>query len=621
VLPKAENVILTGDMDALQLVDEQTKVYTMRRGMKDTVLYGIKETKEKYDGLKPEQLTDYRALRGDPSDNIPGVTGIGEKTAIELLKQFKTLENLYKEIEEENKSISKIKPGVLEKLKQYKDQAFISQKLAEIDCNVDIDFKLKDCGFDYNKEKVIKIFNEFEFYALLKRLPGAIVVEEKKTTKPAELQQGLFGGEKVENTIQQDIAELKKQRVLSKEIADLETDLISVIEQMQKNGIKVEIKSLNELSKKLTQEINSLTKKIFKISGKQFNLNSPKQLSEILFNELQISTKGIRKTPGGAISTNAKELKKLKKDNPIADLILQYREVFKLKSGFADALPRMINPKTGRIHPHFHQLGTETGRMSCSDPNLQNVPIKGELGNEIRKCFVPKPGFVFVSADYSQMELRVAAVLANDEKMLGFFKENKDIHTMTAKEVFKVKASDVTKKQRNIAKSLNFGVLYGMGAYGFAERTGVSNDEARAFIEQYFLDFKGITNFVEKSIADTRKNGFSETMFGRKRFLPEINSRDPRLRAQAERMARNFPAQGTSADIMKMAMVALDKKKVFNNDCRMLLQIHDELLFEVKKEKAEKVSKEIKKIMQGVVKLEVPMIVDIAIGKSWGDLK
>lgn len=618
VLPKAENIILTGDMDALQLVDKQTKVYTMRKGIKDTVLYGIKETKEKYDGLLPAQLTDFRALRGDPSDNIPGVTGIGQKTAIELLKQFDTLENLYKEVEAASAKAAKIKPGVLQKLKDYKEQAFISQKLATIKCNVVIDFKLKDCEFaDYDKEKVIKVFNEFEFYALLKRLPG---VGNEQDVKPTELQQGLFGGETVKNTIRQEIAELKKQGVFSKKIAALEMALIPVVEQMEKNGIIVEIKSLNRLSKKLGSDIIDLEKKIFRLSKSEFNLNSPRQLSEILFDKLKISTKGIKKTPGGAISTNAKELKKLKNKFPIVALILKYRELFKLKSGFADALPRMINPKDGRIHPNFHQLGTETGRMSCSSPNLQQVPIKGELGKEIRKCFVPEKGFLFVSADYSQMELRVAASLANDEKMLGFFKENKDIHTMTASEVFDVEETEVTLEQRKLAKIMNFGVLYGMGPHGFTDRTGVSFEQARDFIEQYFLRFKGITAFIEKSIAETRKNGFSETLFGRKRFLPEINSRDHRLRAAAERMARNFPAQGASADIMKMAMVKLAAQKALNKDCRLLLQIHDELLFEVTKDKAAKIAKDIKKIMESAVKLKALMTVDVAIGKNWGEV-
>lgn len=618
VLPKVENIILTGDMDALQLVSEQTKVYTMRRGVKDTVLYGQQETKQKYDGLLPTQLTDYRALRGDASDNIPGVTGIGEKTAISLLKQFDTLENLYKEIEQDSKKASLLKPGVVKKLTSYKDQAFISKELATIDCNVDIDFKLKSCKFiGYSQEKVIDVFREFEFYALLKRLPGS---EIKQTIEKQESQQGLFGETSAKNMIKEEITNLKKQGIFSKQIMDIELAVIPVVEKMQKNGIGVDIKSLNEISVDLAKKINKLQKSIFKLAKSEFNINSTQQLSEVLFDKLRISVKGIKKTPGGALSTNVTTLKKIKNKHPIAELILQYREAFKLKTGFVDALPRMINPKTGRIHPHFHQLGTETGRMSCSEPNLQNIPNKGEMGGEIRKCFVPKPGFLFISADYSQMELRVAAILASDEKMLKFFKQNKDIHTMTASEVFNVKETEVSREQRKIAKALNFGVLYGMGPHAFSERTGVDFNTSRDFIDQYFLNFKGITNFVQDVITKTKENGFSETLFGRKRFLPEINSRDPRLKAQAERMARNFPVQGTSADIMKIAMATVNEKKILDKDCQLLLQIHDELLFEVLKEKAENKAEEIKKVMESVTKLKIPMIVKTSIGKNWRDL-
>ncbi len=335
----------------------------------------------------------------------------------------------------------------------------------------------------------------------------------------------------------------------------------------------------------------------------------------------------MKKTPGGAVSTGAAELAKLKEGHPIVGLILQYRKIFKLKSGFVDALPKMVSPKDGRIHPHFHQLGTETGRMSCSEPNLQNIPIKGELGREIRKCFVPDKGFQFVSADYSQMELRIAASFAEDRKMLGFFKEGKDIHTMTATEIFGVPEKKVTKEQRRLAKTLNFGVLYGMGPHSFSERTGVSFKQAQEFIKKYFEDFKGIAEYTEESVASIKEEGFSETLFGRKRFLPEINSRDARLRAAAERMARNFPIQGTAADIMKMAMVKIDSemRKTFGEalrqNVRMILQVHDELLFEVKADKTKEVSSKIKEIMENIVKLKASLRVDLSQGKNWGDLE
>ncbi|MEK7103988.1 MAG: DNA polymerase A family protein, partial [Patescibacteria group bacterium] len=353
---------------------------------------------------------------------------------------------------------------------------------------------------------------------------------------------------------------------------------------------------------------------------KEFNLNSPSQLSEILFSDMGISALGVKKTPGGAISTNAEELKKLAAENPIIPLIIEYREIFKLKTGFVDSLPKMINPKDGRIHPHFHQLGTETGRMSCSNPNLQNIPIKTKLGKKIRECFVPEEGFVFLSGDYSQMDFRSAASLSGDKKMTSFLQQGKDIHLMTASLIFKVKETEVTDKQRYLAKTLNYGVLYGLGPYGFAGRTGISFKEAKEFIAQYFETFEGIKKFVTETITKTKAEGFSQTMFGRKRFLPEIHSRDPRIRAQAERIARNFPVQGTSADIMKMAMAKLAKENVFSKENKLVLQLHDELVLEVKKEKAKEVGEKLKQAMEKATVLKVPLKVEINIGKNWGEV-
>ncbi len=612
VLPKIENIILTGDMDALQLVDEQTKVYTMRKGIKDTVLYDVEKTKARYDGLTPKQLTDFRALRGDPSDNIPGVTGIGQKTAIELLKDFETLEKLYEEVEKETAKAERIKPGVLQKLKQYKDQAFISQKLATIDQNVEIDFKLKDCQFgDYDKDDLIKTFQDFEFYALLKKLPQALGFG----SAPDSGQQGLFGvqsSQTKQERINDEIDKLEKEELLSVKIAKLERDLAPLIETMEKNGILLDIKALNKLSEKLAKEVIALEKKIFKLTKTEFNLNSPQQVAEALFEKLKISKQGVRKTPGGAISTGVRELQKLREEHPVVSLILEYRELFKLKSGFVDSLAKDINPKTGRLHPHFHQLGTETGRMSCSDPNLQNIPIKGETAKEIRKTFVPQDGFKFVSADYSQMELRIAAAVSGDQKMLATFKKGEDIHSLTAKEIG---------AERYLAKTINFAVLYGMGSLGVAERANISRDKAKEFIEKYFKEFEGITKYIEEVKEKTREQSFSQTIFGRKRFLPEIDSLDNRFRAQAERMAVNMVFQGSSADIMKMAMVALTEKGLLDKDCRLLLQIHDELLFEIKEDAVKTKTSKIKKVMENVVELKAPLVVDLKIGSNWGEMR
>ncbi|MEK7103872.1 MAG: DNA polymerase, partial [Patescibacteria group bacterium] len=348
ISPKPNIVILSGDMDNLQLVSDNTKVYTMRKGLKDTVLYGIEEVKEKYDGLIPEQVVDYKALRGDPSDNIPGITGIGEKTAIQILKDFGSLKNLYKEIEKNSgKSKTLLKPNLLQKIKDYKDQAFISQKLAQMDNKAPIDFSLKEIEFKgFDKEKAQKVLEDLEFFTLIDKFLG--MGGEKKSSaikekKAKDNKNELFSGSsaKDENNLEEEIENLGKDGVLSEELVRLELELLPIVDQMQKNGIKVDFKGLNKLSLDFEKEIEGLQKEIFKLSKKEFNLNSPSQLSEVLFSDMGISTAGIKKTPGGAISTNAEELKKLAAENPIIPLIIEYREVFKLKTGFVDSLPKM----------------------------------------------------------------------------------------------------------------------------------------------------------------------------------------------------------------------------------------------------------------------------------------
>ncbi|MDD5750247.1 MAG: DNA polymerase [Candidatus Pacebacteria bacterium] len=618
-----EVVILSGDMDNLQLVNDRIKVYTLRKGIKDTVLYDIEEVKRKYDGLLPEQLLDYRGLRGDPSDNIPGVGGIGEKTAIELLKDFSGLDDLYKEIDESTDKASRIRPSVLQKLKDGKEQAFFSRQLAGIERNVPIDFDLTSCrlgAFDLPRAR--DVLAKFEFNALIKRLPELISHDKNDKAKdgPVSGQAGLFGAtENKAADVSSEINRLEKQGVLSPRIARVERDIVDLVKKMEQNGIRVDIVKLNDLSRKLAGDISRLQKKIYKVSGCEFNINSPRQVAEILFDKLGLSPLGMRKTPGGVISTGADELKKIKDTHPVVAFILSHRELSKLKSGFTDSLATMIDPKDGRIHPHFHQLGTETGRMSCSDPNLQNIPVKTALGKKIRGCFVPENGFVFLSADYSQMDFRAAASLSGDEKMLGFLEQGKDIHLMTASLLFGIKEKDVSEKQRRLAKTLNYGVLYGLGPLGFANRTGIPFKEAKQFISQYFETFQGIARFVEKTIAQAREEGFSLTMFGRKRFLPEIDSMDPRIKAQAERIARNFPVQGTSADIMKIAMAGIASKRILNKNCRLLLQLHDELLFEVKEDEAKKMEKIIMKTMESAADLAVPLKVETKIGLDWGE--
>ena len=614
ILPKIETIIVTGDSDTLQLINENTKVFALRRGVKDTVLYDEAEVSKKYDGLNPGQLPDFKGLVGDASDNIPGVIGVGEKTATELIKKFGSLENIYKEIEENTEKSKEIKESLRKKLLDYKEQAVFSKELNLLKKNVDINLNLKEAVWgSFNIEKVINILKEFEFHSLISRLSE--LSEEKNKNKLVQLEIG--GG----RNILEDIEKMYQEKIFSKKIYEIEKNLVPVIEGMEKNGIKIDLERFKRLSKNLEIRIRDLEEKIYEISGMKFNINSPQQLSEILFKRLEIKNKGMKKTPGGVVSTSFSELEKIKNSHPIIKLILEYRELFKLKSGFIDTLPTMIK-KDGRIHPNFHQLGTVSGRLSCSEPNLQNIPVKGDLGKEIRKAFVAEKGYKLLSFDYSQMELRVVASIADDKKMIRFFQEGKDIHRMTASQIFNVPEAKVTEKMRDFAKTLNFGVIYGISSYGFSEAAKISFEEAESFIEEYLNDFQGIAKYREEAIEKTKKLNYTETLFGRKRFLPEINSLDRTLKNAAERVAINHPCQGTAADILKMVMVKIKSQiPIADNKTKLVLQIHDELLFEVKEKEIEAVTPKIKKSMENITELKIPLKVDVKIGENWGEME
>lgn len=604
--PQTETIILTGDLDALQLIGKNTKVYTFKKGVKDTIFYDEEMVKSRY-GIAPEQLVDFRGLKGDPSDNIPGVLGIGEKTAADLIKKFETLEKLYKAIEEKSPKSKNISQKIREKLIQSKEQALFSKFLAKINKDVPIEFDIKDWEFwRYEPEKVKELLKKFEFYSLLNKLPALSTwTQADKNDMDTHPKAGIL----------EEIEKLYKEGVFSKKIYELEKALAPVVAEMEKNGIKIDTPQLKKLSKELEFEVQTLENKIYNLAGKKFNINSPQQLSEVLFKDLALPSAGLKKTPGGVISTSWSELEKLKNKHRIVKFLEEYREFFKLKSGFVDALPR-LEGKDGRIHPRFLQLGTATGRFSCSDPNLQNIPIRGRFGKKIRKAFVAEQGFKFVSADYSQMELRIAASISRDNKMIEFFKRGEDVHKMTASQIFDIPEGKVGEKERSLAKTINFGVLYGMSVVGLAEAASVSRDEAKKFIDEYFKKFEGIANYVKSSIETAKKRGFSETIFGRKRFLPEINSLDFRLRQAAERMAINHPIQGSAADIIKTAMIKIYSRK----SEKLILQLHDELLFEVRDEKIEEAAKEIKAIMENIVKIEIPLKVVIKTGENWGEL-
>ena len=606
--PDVKVVIVTGDLDTLQLINDQVSVYTLGKGVNQTVVYNCEAVTKRFD-LSPGQMIDYKALRGDPSDNIPGVLGIGEKTAISLLKEFGTLINLYEALE--NEQTKNLKPKLIEKLLVSRDQAFFSQELATINCRVPIKFNfsqatLADCDFNQVKQ----VFQKYEFFSLLKRLPSIPVATKTVDINLAE--------QTNQNKTLAQIETLYEQKILSPQIYQLEKDLVPIVERMQNWGIKLDVDYLADLSKKIDGELRQISTEIFRLMGKRFNLNSPAQLSEVLFSVLGMSTKGIHKTPGGAISTSASELAKLRDFHPAISLLEKYRELAKLKSTYTDNLPRLVNLKTGRLHAHFNQLGTTTGRMSCDKPNLQNIPIRTSWGLAMRRGFVAEAGYQLLSADYSQIELRIAAILSGDHKMLTAFKNDLDIHALTASQVFNIDLKDVSDNQRRIAKRLNFGILYGMGKRAFAISAGISTIEASNFIQEYFNDFQGVAEYLAKTKDLAREQGFVQTFFGRRRLLPQIHSSAPMLVQANERMAINMPIQGTAADLIKMAMVKVSP--LLNNSVRLIGQIHDELLFEVKNDIIEKVKPEIRGCLELVYRFEIDLKTAISQGANWADV-
>ncbi|MDP3901308.1 MAG: DNA polymerase [bacterium] len=598
--PPLSVVIVSGDMDTLQLVDKRTRVYTARKGIQDTVLYDEKAVKERFSGLTPSQMTDYKGLRGDPSDNIPGVTGVGEKTATTLLNEFGSLEKLYAAAGKEDQ---RIKPKLRENLLQYKDQAFLSKELGTIDCSVPTDVSLGDLAWPgYEQEKVRGILRELEIHSLIDKLP---------VPNGAAESQGFF-----KDGVAEQAKRFYDQEVFSKEVYDLEIALIPVISRMEELGAKIDIPYFAKLEKEVAKELKGVEKRIFAMGGREFNVSSPQQVAEVLFTDLEISAKRIKKTPGGALSTASTELEKIAPDHPIVEEILWHREIQKLYSTYILPLPEKADGN-GRVHTHFDQLGTATGRISSSDPNLQNIPVQTEWGKRIRRGFIAERGYRLVSFDYSQMELRIAAHVAQDTKMLEFFAKGADIHTMTASEVFQIPPEKITKDMRFRAKALNFGVLYGMGARGFAHSAKIPMQEAQDFIDDYFLRFPGIQRYIEKMKAKVEKDGYTETLLGRRRYLPDIHSSAPQLRAAAERMAVNHPLQGTAADVTKTAMV--DIARTMPSE-RMLLQIHDELLFEIPAKEVEAKSAAIQKIMEKDP-LGIKLVVEAKAGKNWIDME
>ncbi|MFA6296954.1 MAG: DNA polymerase [Candidatus Paceibacterota bacterium] len=669
-----EIIIASGDMDTLQLVSgDKVKVFTLKKGIKDTIVYNEKSVLERF-GFLPTLIPDFKGLRGDPSDNIPGIKGIGEKTATTLITTFGTIENLYEELEKSEEKFKEIgiTPRIIGLLKEGKENALFSKMLATIRRDAPIDFVLPKKHFKegVDLKKAEEIFNKFEFRTLGTRLKetldnkavfskgkkvaslsyedgggdseGSDLDEEKKeklskeigllvsvvdSTVPDPKAEDLFEvtGERNQECAVEVLKERIKNEGLEK-IYNLEIALSSVIDKVENIGVTVDVKYLKTLSDKYHKTLSALEAEIFNLAGGEFNINSPKQLGEILFDKLGLVAKGMKKTAGGARSTKESELLKLKDTHPIIPLILEQRELQKLVSTYIDTIPTLVD-KENRLHTHFLQIGAATGRMSSQNPNLQNIPIKTELGRVIRNAFVPQKGFDFVSFDYSQIELRIAAFLSGDEKLVKIFQEGQDVHTAVASQVFKVSLLDVNSDMRRKAKVINFGILYGMGVNALRANLGGTKEEAQTYLDEYFKTFSTLATFLENIKKETREKGFTTTFWGRRRYFPEIKSKLPFLRASAERMAINAPLQGTSADFLKQAMVDIDnyfEKENLQDKVHLLIQVHDELDFEIEKSVVKKVIPEIKRMLENVVEPKeinnVPIIAHASIGKSWGEL-
>ena len=657
-----ETIIASGDMDTLQLVEsDSVLVYTLKKGISDTILYNQQKVFDRFNFL-PENLPDYKGLNGDPSDNIIGIKGIGDKTATTLISKFGTIEKIYKSLKKGDSELKSLglTDRIVNLIKEGEEEALFSKTLATIRTDAPIDFSLpkKKWKDMVDKDKVAEFFRQMEFRSLQGRFLKILdakeeiqsVNEETKEPKDkiekAKIAYWLLNSERTNSDIEE-IKFYKGSKTLDEAISKMEEDIekenmsyvykeielpiVSIIKQMEENGILIDVEHLKKISKEYHQELSIIEKNIYKIAGQEFNINSPKQLAEILFDKLNIPTKGIKKSAGGSISTRESELEKIKEDHPIAKEILKHRELQKLLSTYIDTLPSFISGD-GRLRASFIQTGTTTGRFASNNPNLQNIPTRTEKGNSIRNAFIAKPGYLLVSFDYSQIELRVAALLSQDPYFIRSFKQGKDIHTAVAMKVFNVNEEDVTAEMRRRAKIINFGILYGMGVNALRENLGTDRKEAQIFYDNYFKQFPTIRGYLDSIKDFAKQNGYTITLFGRKRYFPAIKSPVPFIRAMAERMATNAPIQGTAtADIIKIGMKKADKvlkEKKLDDQAKLLLQVHDELIYEVKKDRLEEVIDIVKNSMEDIIPSKflegldsVPLRVSVAYGQSWGVLK
>jgi len=645
-------IIASGDMDTLQLVEgKKVQVFTLKKGINDTVIYDEAAVLERY-SFKPKQLVDYKGLRGDPSDNIIGVPGIGEKTATTIIEKFASIEGLYKAIEKGTDT--GLSERIVNILKEHKDDAFFSKTLATIRRDAPIKYSAPEDTYldSINEEAVTAILMKYEFRSLLPRVKKIFSFVD---TKVEEIDQELLKLSSIalwvlysemtnptyedilnrtkKNTLKEAhdviIEELKKKKLF--EIFDsIERPIIEIVNNIGKHGILIDKKYFEMLKDRMKKRLLEIEKSIESKTKVEINLNSPKQLSFLLFDTLGLKPRG-KKKESGAYTTNAETLESLLDDHPIIPMILEYREIQKLLTTYVGALLEHASVD-GRVHSTFLQAGSTTGRFSSTNPNLQNIPIKSDQGKEIRHGFVATKGNIFIGSDYSQIELRILAILANDEVLEKTFEEGIDIHTRVAASMFGVDLTEVTSDMRRKAKVINFGILYGMGVTALQKNLGTNREEAAKFYEKYFETFPKIRDYLENTKKFASTHGYTETLFGRRRYFPAINSSVPFLRAMAERTATNAPIQGSNADIVKIAIALIDqdlKEEKLENDVHLVLQIHDELVYEVKEGLEEKVKNIIKNGMltafvRSPIKIippKVPLEVSVGIGHRLNELK
>ena len=638
-----EVYMATPDKDYGQLVSEHVFMYRPRHtgGFEKM---GPKEVCEKYGLQSQSQVIDLLGLMGDSSDNIPGCKGVGEKTAVQLLQQFGSIDNLLA-------NTNQLKGALQRKVQEQVQEIRFSRFLATIKTDVPIVFDEQSlvCQ-ERNWEQLAQLYRDLEFNSLLKQAPKELLKPAPKTTKKVqEATLDLFASmETPSESLVNDattrpnlqIEERLAAYLLNPELAfnpnipvqwdalqadsalwalyqDVELPLVQVLKEMEQEGVRVDVDMLRNAEKELTIELNALEQQVYHLTNKTFNINSPKQVGEILFDELKLDSKH-KKSKSGSYSTSEEVLLSIKDKHPMVGLILTYRELKKLISTYIAALPTYINPTTGKIHTTYNQTTTATGRLSSSNPNLQNLPIRSERGQLIRRAVIPDDGCMFLSADYSQIELRLMAHFSQDPHLLQAFHSGQDIHAATAAKIFGIPIEQVTKEQRRQAKTANFGIIYGISAFGLSQQLDCSRTEAKALIDGYFAAFPGVIDFIERQKELARNTGYAITLFGRKRYLPDILSRNATVRSFAERNAVNSPIQGTAADIIKMAMVTINRRlKEEGLKAKMIMQVHDELNFNVPMDEVERVKQIVVNEMQNVVHLSIPLIADCGVGKNW----